>query len=72
MIILKTQSDIKQEYKGLINSLKLGLINPNANINLGFGLIGSDKARLLRIKEELKNFKEDIIFYNKIGFPEID
>ena len=69
---LKTQKDIKNEYKTLIKSLKSGLINKNANLNQGFGLVGGDKARLLRVKQELNNFKGDIIFFEKHGYPEKD
>lgn len=64
---MESIKELKKDYRNRIKNLKSGLINPNASLELGFGLIGSDKARLLKIIELLKDFKKDILFYQKIN-----
>lgn len=58
---------LKQEYREDINRLKSGLIDKQANFNNKIGLIGSDASRLHAIKELVKQYKGDLIFYTKIN-----
>jgi hypothetical protein len=63
-------TELKQEYRNKINTLKSGLIDKNASLNNKIGLIGSDAERLTMIKKLLKEYKEDVRFYIKMNDKE--